>query len=161
MGRRVTTPSMVVPLEPVANVVGDADVVARGIGGTSDDVDDSLFNSIHASPTGMDQAQREIEQSLRSCAFVRRICDLESEIGLREFQSGEEVRLRSLHELRRDSLRLEETRLPSRSSAQPSEGWLTALDDFATGSSVWPEHRAKAPLHQYGLLGRRKPARSR
>ena len=60
MGRRVTTPSMVVPLEPVANVVGDADVVARGIGGTSDDVDDSLFNSIHASPTGMDQASAKL-----------------------------------------------------------------------------------------------------
>jgi len=33
-----------------------------------------------------------------------------------------------IRELRRDSLRLMETRLPSRSSAKPSEGWLGVWD---------------------------------
>ena len=50
--------------------------------------------------------------------------------------SNQEVRHRSLRELRRDSLRMWVTRLPSRSSAQPSEGWLAALDDFRNCSFV-------------------------
>ena len=114
---RVTTRAVVVPIETVAEVISDPGVMTRGVGVTSNDVDDAFFKAVHATPLSESQAIAQSE------GFADRLqLDVDFAIG-KETSNGRnsrrEVRLRSLRELRRDSLRVWVTRLPSRSSAQP------------------------------------------
>ena len=45
----VATGPVIVPLETCVDIIRDADVVPRRIAVTSKDVDDTLFNTVHAS----------------------------------------------------------------------------------------------------------------
>ena len=48
VGDSVTAWTGVMPVQPIADVTGDPDIVARGVGVTSNDVDDPFFNAVHA-----------------------------------------------------------------------------------------------------------------
>jgi hypothetical protein len=57
----MTARTVVMPLHALAYVAGDPDIVVRWIGATSNDVDDSFFNAMHARPTGMARANAKSE----------------------------------------------------------------------------------------------------
>jgi hypothetical protein len=143
----------IVPLEALINVAGQANVMPLGIVLASQDVDEPSTDTGHArsiarfAPAGFSRDSAVIDVQ------VRRTEDASDLRGVPRCQRAEEVRLRPLRGLRRDTLRLTTARLPSRSSGvvggevgvrlRPfgptaghpshlimSEGWLAALDDF-------------------------------
>lgn len=54
--------TVIVPLETIADVVCDADVMSLRISVTSQDVDDSLLDPVHLGCGRMDQASKKLEQ---------------------------------------------------------------------------------------------------
>jgi len=68
---------IVMPLETVAHVARDSDVVARWLADTSNDVDDSFFSTVHASPIRMARARTNLEQFFRSGSILRGFYDLQ------------------------------------------------------------------------------------
>ena len=74
------------PLQPLSHVACDPDVVTRGIAVTSNDVDDSFLNAVHASLTGMEQASAKSERFFTSRAFSRRFRNPEIASGCRNFR---------------------------------------------------------------------------
>src|SRR3954471_10654636 len=62
----MTARPMVMPLEAVADVSGDADVMARRVDVASNHVDDSFFCAVHVTMTRTEQASAKSERSFRS-----------------------------------------------------------------------------------------------
>ena len=60
----VTTWSVVVPIETRVDIIRDAHVVPRRIAVTSKDVDDTLFDTVHAS------AERTVQSSMEVPCFL-------------------------------------------------------------------------------------------
>jgi len=73
----VTARPIVMPIETVAHVARDSDVVARWLADTSNDVDDSFFSTVHASPIRMARARTNLEQFFRSGSILRGFYDLQ------------------------------------------------------------------------------------
>ena len=69
--------TMIVPLKTVVHVARDSDVVARWLADTSNDVDDSFFSTVHASPIRMARARTNLEQFFRSGSILRGFYDLQ------------------------------------------------------------------------------------
>lgn len=71
MTDRIAARSGVVPLETFAQVVRDSDVMPRGISLTPENVDNPLFDFVHASRRRTDQASTESVRFRRSVLVVR------------------------------------------------------------------------------------------
>jgi hypothetical protein len=133
MSNGVAGRTVVVPIKTIIDVLSDAHVVAPGICVTANDVNEPLSNALHAGATRTVRAAPEFLGTSQISGFGTQfliVCADTSEQKPARFRIGG-VRLRSLRELRRDSLRVCErslkqpkrgvipSRLPSRSSLDP------------------------------------------
>src|SRR6185503_9835836 len=80
-GEGMPARAVVMPFESVAHVVGDPDVLPRRIGFASQDVDDSLFDSVHLQGKRTDRTIMKLEQTAKCALAVRSACDLYSTSG--------------------------------------------------------------------------------
>ena len=116
MRLRMPAWTIVVPFESRAQIICQSDIVSRGINVAADDVNDAFLNAVHAG-SRMHRATRSHVGSQRMALTSTRMllpcargpvaesagCYPPGRIGSGEY---EEVRLRPLRGLRRDSLRL-------------------------------------------------------
>src|SRR3954471_12555306 len=125
----MTARPMVMPLEAVADISGDADVMARRVDVASNHVDDSFFCAVHVTMTRTEQASAKSERSFRSpspCTQMLRAAEISGmqledgrgrppPLALRASTAVACVVSRLRRTGRRDSLRVMVTRLPTSS----------------------------------------------
>ena len=95
---------VVVPVKARSDIIGDSDVVPRRVGVASEDVDDPLFDSMHAPWSRRDRSTSKSKRVFELHLLGTHTCDL-NDVWRAQSQRLC-LRLRPLRGLRRDSLRL-------------------------------------------------------
>jgi hypothetical protein len=95
--------AMIVPFKTITNVIRDSNIVKGRVGGALDDVDDSLFDSVHAGSDAWIGPARNLSLLSIDDLVVRSVCDLTKASWLGRVRSRSAF---AATPLRRDSLRL-------------------------------------------------------